>query len=103
MICNNCKHWRKVSWRHGKDILGCNKAIERHGTDGYGPWYSHAACKHDPDQTALKDLYEPIQEDDKRHIIVQNENLNEEIHKLKHEIDNLERTIVKLSKTNPAD
>jgi len=60
VICNNCKHYRDVAWKHKG--MGCSLAITRSSGDGYGPFYESPVCVHDKDTATLKDAFEPVTE-----------------------------------------
>lgn len=91
MICNNCKHYKSVGWKHNKP--GCSLASTRSTSDGYGPFYESAACVHDQDKPTLKDLFEPILESDQQKAFEQQEAFNKLLEKEREKIRKLEHKI----------
>lgn len=101
MICKFCKHYQKVDWKrslNGSLSLGCSKANLRHGTDGYGPWYSSPNCKHDSDASQPKDLFEPIDMESSERSAMRLDGLQKIIYERDLEIQNLNKAILAISK-----
>ena len=91
-----CKHYDFVKWAHKQK--GCKKAVTRDGSDGYGPFYSHAKCIHDERKSELSDLFELSSEveisQDKDVIEFQ----RDKIYKLECEVRNLMENMSLLAK-----
>ena len=96
MICFSCKHFGDVSWTNKKQ--GCKEANIRWGTDGYGPWYQSPTCKHDPDQTPLKDLFTPITEEERIKPFNRIQELEKQLENSRINVEKLERKIILLCK-----
>jgi hypothetical protein len=95
-VCELCVHYKKVSWHYGS--FGCGKAITRDGGNGYGPFYSRAACVHDKHAPTLENLFESVKESDLLRANKFADEQKEKIYKLESTIKELEWSVVNIAK-----
>lgn len=94
-ICDFCKH--KQPEEKNSATKWCSLAALTYGSDGYGPWFSGAGCKHDPRIPKLEDKFEPLAESEVKEYHANYEALGREIDSLKYENKRLKQRFQELA------